>query len=111
MSNRIVNRAVLEREFEQELIETYKVAAKHGYHATYFLKMIGTHGGVETAKRLLADDQVQTGLFRLAELKILHISVENLVLERKYDELFLTSEKRAARERLRELGFEPGGSE
>ncbi|MEP0766904.1 MAG: hypothetical protein HRF45_10250 [Fimbriimonadia bacterium] len=99
----------LEERFRADLLRTYVDAAKRGYHATYFMQMLETYGGVEMAKRLLDDDQVQSGLYRLAELGLLRLSVENLVLNPVYDELFLSSVKNAARKRLEDLGFEPGG--
>ena len=99
----------LETEFERELIDTYREAAKHGYHAACFRQMIGTHGGVHTAKRLLAADQVRMGLFTLKDPGLLRINVENLVLDPKYDEILLACEKRAAFQRLTELAARGGG--
>ncbi len=98
----------LKQQFHQDLIRTYLVAKKKGYNATYFMRMVDDLGGVTAAKRLLRDNQVQEGLFHLAQLKLLRVSVENIVLNPKYDSLFSKSEKDAARARLAELGFEPG---
>lgn len=99
----------LEQEFEQELVRTYKIAAQHGYHATYFMQMLGAMGGVGTAEHVLSDDKVQSGLYRLKEEGLLHLSVENLVLNPKYADLFLSKYTRAARQRLDDLDFTPGG--
>lgn len=99
----------LEQEFELKLIETYKVAAKHGYHATYFMQMLGERGGVGTAKKLLEDRDVQMGLYRLAQKGLLRVSVENLVLNPRYEGLFEEVERDNARRRLKDLKFEPGG--
>ena len=44
----------LESEFEDALRGTYEAARKRGYVATYFLQILEEHGGVETARRLLA---------------------------------------------------------
>ncbi len=97
-----------EQDFEQELVRTYKVAAQHGYHATYFMQMLGERGGVGTAEHLLGDEKVQSGLFRLKEEGLLHLSVENLVLNPRFSELFLSKCRRAAEERLKALNFTPG---
>ena len=99
----------LEREFHEDMVRLYHVAAKKGYRATYFMQMVAEQGGVEAARALLGGKSAQAGLYKLAELKLLHASVENLALNPKYGELFLHFEKRAARERLAELGFTPGG--
>lgn len=98
-------KSVLEQEFEQELVRTYKIAAQHGYHATYFMQMLAEKGGVGTAEHLLGDDKVQSGLFRLKEEGLLHLSVESLVLNPRFSELFLSKHKRAAKERLQVLGY------
>ena len=101
----------LEREFDDEMRRLYHVAAAKGYHATLFMQMVAQKGGPEAARILIEGDTVQTGLFRLAELGLLQVSVENTVLNPKCDELFLSRVKRAARERLEALGFTSGGWE
>jgi len=55
----------LESEFEDALRGTYEAARKRGYVATYFLQMLAEHGGVETAKRLLAMNSNANQLYRL----------------------------------------------
>ena len=48
----------------------HRVQDGQDYFATYFKGMLDQYGGVETAKRLLAKSQPQTGLFRLLDLKL-----------------------------------------
>lgn len=93
------------------MLRLYHVAAARRYHASYFMKMVSEQGGVEAVRALVKGDTVQSGLFRLHELGLLDVSTENLILNPKYDELFLSSEKRSARERVQALGFTPGGWE
>lgn len=95
----------LEADLTEELRGTYEAARQRGYVATYFLQMLEEHGGRETAKRLLAKSEPQTGLFELWKLNLLHESMEAVVLQEKYSELFTTEELAEAYRRLEELGY------
>ncbi len=63
------------------------------------------HGGVETAKRLLAKAEIQEGLMRLALEKRLEISMEALVLKKQYRALFTEAELTESRRRLEKLDY------
>lgn len=93
----------LAAKFEEEMFHLYEAAKKEGYNANYFLRMLREHGGVQTAKRLLASPQMNTGLARLFELDLLHLSVEQLVLTPPYTGLFEPEERKTARDRLAAL--------
>jgi hypothetical protein len=96
----------LESEFEDTLRGTYEIARKRGYIATYFLQMLNEHGGVETAKRLLAKSEPQEGLFELWNLGILNESMEAVICDNlKYQRLFTQEEINEAWRRLEELGY------
>lgn len=92
-------------QFTTILNETYEVARRKGYIATYFLQMLEEYGGVETARRLLAKRDAQAGLFRLWELGLLGESVEAVVLQDRFRGLFTAEELSEARRRLEELGY------
>jgi len=96
----------LEAEFEDALRGTYEAARKRGYVATYFLQMLEEHGGVQTAKRLLAKSEPQTGLFELWNLGLLHKSMEAVICDNpRFHSLFEAAEIAEARRRLEELGY------
>ena len=96
----------LETEFEEALRGTYEAARKRGYVATYFLQMLDEHGGVETAKRLLAKSAPQTGLFELWNRGIINESMEAVICDSpKFHRLFTQEEINEARRRLEELNF------
>jgi hypothetical protein len=95
----------LEAEFTQALEGTIAAAKARKYYPTYFMQMLGKYGGVETAKRLLASKETQTGLFELYHLELLHESMEAVVLQEKFRSLFTDSELAEARRRLEELGY------
>lgn len=95
----------LEEQLTAELMGTYEAARARGYIATYFLQMLEEHGGCETAKRLLAKSEPQTGLFELWRLNLLHESMEAVVLQERYKPLFTEAELAEAHRRLEELGY------
>jgi len=95
----------LEAELTTALRGTYEAARARGYIATYFLQMLDEHGGRETAKRLLAKKEPQAGLFELWRLKLLHESMEAVVLQERFRSLFADDELAEARRRLDELDY------
>jgi hypothetical protein len=96
----------LEEEFTQALEGTVEAAKARGYIPTYFMQMLSDHGGVETAKRLLAKSEPQTGLFELWNLGILHESMEAVICDNpRFHHLFEVPEIAEAHQRLEELGY------
>lgn len=68
--------------------------------------MLNDYGGVETAKRLLAKSEPQTGLFELWRLNILHESMEAVICDNPRYHVFFTAEELGeARRRLEELRY------
>ncbi|MDD5369407.1 MAG: hypothetical protein PHQ40_09990 [Anaerolineaceae bacterium] len=95
----------LEDEFTATLRGTSEAARQRGYVATYFIQMLEEHGGVETARQLLAKTEAQAGLYKLWELDLLCESMETVVLQERFQSLFTQSEVAEARRRLDELGY------
>ena len=101
----------LTAEFDKAMRGVYYSAKDEcGYHATYFLQMLDEHGGIETARRLLAG-RVQDGFTKLWEYGRLDLTVECLVLNERFRELFDDDQLKTARRRLCELEFDPGKCE
>ena len=69
------------------------------------MQMLSEHGGLETARRLLAKDDPQAGLFRLYDIGLLDKSLEVVVLRPKFRSLFTEAELMEAHRRLEELGY------
>ena len=67
--------------------------------------MIDKYGGVGTAKRLLAKEEIQEGLMKLWELQCLDHSMEALVIQERFRPLFSDREIAEAQRRLEELGY------
>lgn len=95
----------LRREFEGAMRGVYDGAlGEAGYRATYFLSMLGEHGGLETARRLLAAPRISDGFAALWERNRLDLTVEALVVQPRFAELFTDEEIDTARQRLAQFG-------
>jgi len=92
-------------ELTQALEGTIEAAKSRDYFPTYFMQMLAEYGGVETAKRLLASKEPQSGLFSLYHLGLLHESMEAVVSQEKYRSLFTEDELAEAHRRLEDLGY------
>src|SRR4051812_33069183 len=96
------------RAFGKAMTQIYHEARKEGYVASYFLRMLSELGPVETARKLIATETPSEGFARLFELGRLDLTVEALVLERRWYELFTPQERRRARDRLIAHGWAGG---
>ena len=95
-------------EFDDAMMSLYRTAKEEcGYNAMYFHEMLSEHGGVATARKLLADQTIQYGLKKLWECRRLDLTVECLVLDKRFESLFDEHEREEARRRLQECGFDP----
>jgi hypothetical protein len=95
----------LEEEFHLAMLSIDATAGKYGYHPSYFLRMVHELGGVKAAKLLLSKNDPQSGLARLWQLGLLENSMEALVLQERWKELFSDDERQAARKRLQDCGY------
>jgi hypothetical protein len=99
----------LEDDFHREMQAIYRRALfLYDYRASRFHQMVRTHGGVETARKLMqtGPDSEQDGLNRLVRnsgIDGLSMSVESLVLKQKFRPLFTAEECQCARDRLSRL--------
>ena len=97
----------LEGRFHQAMLGIYRTAkAEAGYNATRFLSMVTEHGGLETARILLHAATVSDGYTALWERKRLDLTVEALILQPQWNELFSSEERAVARNRLLEYGYQ-----
>ncbi len=81
-----------------------------GYNASYFLSMLSQYGPQETAHRLLASKLVSDGFSELWERGRLDLTVEAIVVEPQFAELFNEDEIANARRRLEQFGYAPSAS-
>jgi hypothetical protein len=94
----------LEELFTEAMLGIYEAAKKlkRPYHAPRFLRMVHEHGGKETADRLLGTSEPSDGFTELflRGKECLKISVEYVVLQNPWRELFTDEQLTIARKRL-----------
>lgn len=102
----------LERRFHEAMLEIFQLAGEatrrrrpdgtiaRGYWASYFLRGVRNHGGLEYARRLLRTPGTTDGFQRLAEEGRLDLTMEALVLKPQFSRLFTEAELSIASRRL-----------
>lgn len=94
----------LEREFQIAAIKMYlAVLEECRYNEKVFLKMVVELGGARNAAKALVGPRkgVQSGLRGLNRLGRLDLSVEHLVIQPRWQDLFEDDEREEARMRLK----------
>jgi hypothetical protein len=95
----------LERTFSRRMRGLYdRAKSEAGYNASIFLRMLGEHGALETARRLVMSPLPSEGFTQLCLKGRLDLTVESLVLEPQFEPLFDEEMRDHARERLRAYG-------
>lgn len=104
--------ASLEQQFTDALHSLYHSAKdEHGLALPGLLRLIEQHGGVGTARELLARPGVSTAYRKLANRGLLHLAVEAVVLEKRFRPLFTEAELAVAARRVNAVGDEPDGGQ
>jgi hypothetical protein len=100
-----------EQRFNAAMMNIYHRARKEaGYNATRYCRMLHDQGGLGTAQTLLHATQVSEGYTALWERKRLDLTVEALVLQSEWQELFTPEELDIARQRLQQYGYQVAAS-
>lgn len=97
-------RAALERDFEKAMYKIYDDAKDAGHTAHRFRELVSEYGGVQAASMLIANSP-STGFVALWELGRLDLTVEALVLQKKWSPLFTEAQKKRALRMLKENGW------
>jgi len=96
----------LENLFHQEMINIYARGLKEcGYRASRFLVMVNETGGLQAAKTLINAPGVSDGFAALWERGRPDLTVEAIILDPKWKELFTGHELDIARGRLSKVGL------
>lgn len=75
-----------------------------GYVATRFIQMVSESGGLAAARQLL-HGAPSDGFTALWERGRLDLTVEALILDSEFSDLFTDDERKIARDRLAEYGY------
>ena len=98
-------------QFHSTMLAIYDAALqlKPPYRATLFLRMVKEHGGKGAADRLLATGNPSSGFTELylRGKDKLKLSVEYLVLQNPWRELFTEDQRAVARKRLKDVNCAP----
>ena len=78
------------------------------YNPVRFRQMVQTLGGWQTAKELIKTNELSDGFVELVYGKCLHLSMEAIMLEQDWGELFTAEELDIAAKRLRAAGYDSG---
>jgi hypothetical protein len=98
----------LEERFRDSMLSIYVRAKKEaGYNATRFLQMLEDRGPLETARLLINRTTPSDGFTALWEAGRLDLTVEAHALDPQFEPLFTADERRVARDRLQQYGFNP----
>jgi hypothetical protein len=90
----------LEAAFHDRMLEIYERASSEcDYRPTYFRNMVNELGGLGAARKLLRGAKESAGFLRLCEGR-LDLSVEAVILEAEWSQLFSDSDRELARARL-----------
>lgn len=93
-------------DFTEAMLEIYRRAkSEAGYEARIFLRMVVEHGGVGAAQRLLHAPKVSDGYTALWQRGRLDLTVEAVVLQPEWLDLFDDDERRIAIDRLENYGY------
>ena len=93
-------------EFEKRIWETIKICEeKFDYKPTIFINMVYEHGMVDAVKRLINTSKPSSGYTKLWELNALNLSLEAIILEDEWKNIFTEEERMKAKKRLKEYGY------
>jgi len=82
------------------------MSEQYDYQAPVLKKMVAQNGVRNTIRKLVNSPAPNKGLLTLKDKGALHLSMEALVLEEKWKNLFTETDKHNARQRLEQLEFD-----
>lgn len=96
----------LKRELRERYISTYNECKKFKYFPRAFLDMVVSNEDIiEVTRRLIHKEGGTSGFTTLFENKRMDLSVEKIVLESRYRELFTCEDLQAAYNRLKQFEY------
>lgn len=97
----------LETQFDLAMLDIYRRAKDEvAYNATRYLQMLQEHRGLGTARILLHAPKPSDGYTALWERKRLDLTVEALIIEDRWHELFSDEEREIAHRRLQDYDYD-----
>lgn len=96
----------LEKKFNDELIKKYETAQKQcECKLVRFLQAVGKFGGVRTAKEIIRKNKVSDEFETLQKAGLINLTMEAMVVDGQYGDLFTDDEVNYCYEVLCEYGY------
>ncbi|MCL2007895.1 MAG: hypothetical protein FWG77_07385 [Treponema sp.] len=92
-------------DFKERIWIAINLMKEKKYKPTVFINMINDHGEVEAVRRLINNPQASYGFEKLWRMNALHLSLEAIILEEEWIELFSEDERVRARRKLNQCGY------
>ncbi len=96
----------IELDLFTDMIKIYRETdTQCNYKSAGFFQGIQSNGAITTAKEIINNKEVTEGFIKLAECNRLDLSVEALIVQDKYKELFTAKERKICLNRLKKYGY------
>ena len=92
-------------DFETRINNAIKEMSKIGYKPTIFMDMRTRHGTIDAIKILVHSIEIPSGFTTLWEKGRLDLSVEHIIQEDKWKDLFTEEDRLKAKKRLKDYGY------
>ena len=88
-------------DFETYIDGAIKKMNSLGYKPTYFMQMRHDYGTIQAIKKLIHNPRPRGGFLKLHELDHPELTMECIILEEQWRDLFTEADRNAARKKLR----------
>ncbi len=102
----VIEMTALEKQFTEILIQNCEEAQKAcAYRGIRFMQTVQKFGGVKTAKEIIRKGRVSDEFETLEKAGLIKLTMEALVVDRRFAELFTDDEVNSCYETLCEYGY------
>jgi len=92
-------------DFESRINDAIKEMSKIGYKPHIFMGMRIQNGTIDAIKKLIYSVEIPSGFTTLWENQRLDLSVENIIQEDEWKDLFTEEDRLVAKKRLKDYGY------
>jgi len=86
--------------FDQRLLAAINEMHKFGYTPQYLVNMVNRYGAINAVKKLVIKPEISQGLLRLQKENALKLSLESIILEPEWENIFTEKERHIAKKKL-----------
>ena len=92
--------------FDERINESIREMIRIGYRPQAFITMRVTHGTIIAVKKLINSQEIPRGFITLWERNRLDLSMENIIQEPEWNDLFTEDDRKIAKQRLKDYGYQ-----